>query len=379
MTHRRIPAGEVPTSVVNARSGLSAWVRGMVEGHVGPEMAATSAQLVIDLSDAILCGDVGFDLMVKLLGGIRPASTWQGGRVAGSAAAGRLGCATGATAFEDAERAVRAIAPIIDGVFVKALGGLAPMQADFGLGNLLTATRSVSATSMREVFTDVLRSISTQCRRMRAGGAAPDWEATVTAAHASSLQPVVGRDAARETVQEMMRTMRLGAGDVVGEEGQPRLSRKQKRKERQEGRAAATEAGEVKQPANGGEPLGKRAKGGETEEKRGGGGGGGVKLEPLKPADVAAGSVTKLLTKTGAGAIEILDRLLEGAGVARPDRPCSWLTITGKCKNAGQGKCRACAAGGDKKQAPPAVIAALRRGCADELLSQLEPTSALRL
>ena len=52
---------------------------------------------------------------------------------------------------------------------------------------------------MREVFVDVFRSIATQYRRLRTGGPDPDWEATVSAAHACSLQPVGVRDAARST------------------------------------------------------------------------------------------------------------------------------------------------------------------------------------
>ena len=115
---------------MNARSGLCAWVRGEVEQHIGSELSSASAQQVLDLADSIVCCDVSFDLLVKLLGGIRPASTWQGGRVAGSAAAGRLGSATGTTAFEDTERAVRVLAPILEGVYVRALGGKAPLQPE---------------------------------------------------------------------------------------------------------------------------------------------------------------------------------------------------------------------------------------------------------
>ena len=156
--------------MVNARSGLCAWVRGEVEQHIGSELSSASAQQVLDLADSIVCCDISFDLLVKLLGGIRPASTWQGGRVAGSAAAGRLGSATGTTAFEDTERAIRALAPILEGVYVRALGGKAPLQPDFGLTNLLTASRSVAAASMREVFLDVFRTAAVQGRRLRAGG-----------------------------------------------------------------------------------------------------------------------------------------------------------------------------------------------------------------
>ena len=353
-------------------------MRGEVERVVGPEVAATSAQLVLDLADAIACGDISFDAMVKLLGGIKPASTWQGGRVAGSAAAGRMGCATGATAFEDAERALRALWPIIHGVYVRALGGSAPVQSDFGLINLLTAARSVSATSMREVFVDVFRSIATQYRRLRAGGSDPDWEATVSAAHACSLQPVGVRDAAREAAQDMMRGLRIDDAKSRGEGEQNRKPRGEKRKDRREERKEAREAQQTD------ERGAKRTKGGGKEgdgkEGGGGGGGGGGGPPPLQPADVEARSISRLLTRTGAGAIEVLDRLFEGAGVPRSERPCSWLAVTGKCRNAGAGKCRACAAGGDKKKTPPALLAALRKGCSSELLGELdEKLSPLRL
>eukprot|EP00966_Prymnesium_polylepis_P323233 7379446-Prymnesium_polylepis.1 len=50
--------------------------------------------------------------MVDLLGGIKPASSWQGGRIIGGFACGRRGSPQGPTAFEDTERALRALAPI---------------------------------------------------------------------------------------------------------------------------------------------------------------------------------------------------------------------------------------------------------------------------
>eukprot|EP00966_Prymnesium_polylepis_P082972 1921880-Prymnesium_polylepis.1 len=48
--------------------------------------------------------------MVDLLGGIKPASSWQGGRIIGGFACGRRGSPQGPTTLEDTERALRACA-----------------------------------------------------------------------------------------------------------------------------------------------------------------------------------------------------------------------------------------------------------------------------
>eukprot|EP00966_Prymnesium_polylepis_P030269 703675-Prymnesium_polylepis.1 len=133
------------------------WIRLRIETAVGEKRAVDEAKDIASLAEGVLCFDVDFTLAVVILGGVKPTSSWQGGRLAGSAADGRKGSATGPTAFEDTERALRVLSEILTSVACGVFGASTPVMEQFGLVDLLAAARATTQGSMKEVFTDAFR------------------------------------------------------------------------------------------------------------------------------------------------------------------------------------------------------------------------------
>ena len=116
----------MPARYVSARAALYALVLRKLEELVGDRRAASMAKKLGELAEGILCFDIEHDTLVDVGGCVRPASAWEGGVLANSAAAGREGDPKGATAFEDTERALRALAPIIATVACDVFGAPRP-------------------------------------------------------------------------------------------------------------------------------------------------------------------------------------------------------------------------------------------------------------
>ena len=104
----------------------------------------------------------------------------------------------------------------------------------------------------------------------------------------------------------------------------------------------------------------------------------GVKHEPIKPAEVTAGSITKDLDMAGGGLVEILDRLAAAAtpGIANNTRPCSWYAVKGSCKGAATQGCEKCKHGALHTAA---TLSAAKAGCEAKYLASLRPASLVKL
>ena len=127
----------MPARYVSGRAALLALVLRRLEELVGSRRAAALAKKLAALAEGILCFDVDHDTLVEVGGCVRPASAWEGGVLANSAAAGREGDPKGATAFEDTERALRAVGPILATVACDVFGAPQPAVECFGMLSLL--------------------------------------------------------------------------------------------------------------------------------------------------------------------------------------------------------------------------------------------------
>ena len=374
-------------------------MRRKIELSVGDQRVAASAKEVHALAEGIVAFEIDFDAMVDLLGGIKPASSWQGGRIIGGFACGRRGSSQGPTAFEDTERALRALAPIAGGVARDVFGAPAPYHEHLGMVDLLTAARQTSAASMREVFTDAFRMVASAGRLMRtAHGSVPDWEATLAAASTQSLAPVVGRDSAFEAAQSWLEAhggRGGGRGGAQGEQpfGAP-TKKAEKRKARREAereakraaKATATPPGgqqqqqqqrSVASPQPGGAPHTQQPEGAQSQLTTPGGGGGGRGAgggTPLQLTEVPD-AIDSFMTQQGTGAVEVFDRLLKGAGVDRARWPCGWIKVKGACTKGDCPRCKVQQPAGDDVLAP--ILKAVKEKVTPRLLKDVQQGAAL--
>ena len=225
-----------------------------------------------------------------------------------------------------------------------------------------------------EVFDDIFRNLSQQCRALRhvPGAPYPDLEKIVKEASSQSLGQVRSRDAASEAGEAAAKAYFSGSPRKPGraaadDEDSPKVVRKRKRGNRNSAAKRKRDADRAEKHAKGkGGPASKKKKkqdrtsldssddssDSDSESLKGASTPSKNKITPLPDGPLKKDSIVEMLDKEGGGLVEMIQRkyLTDNPSTELGALPCGWHTATGKC---GTDKCSRCAGGAklNKEQA----------------------------
>eukprot|EP00965_Chrysotila_dentata_P172184 5682187-Pleurochrysis_carterae.AAC.1 len=129
--------GAIPASVVAARERLAAALLERVEDEVSEVRVVEARDEIHSLVDAVLAADLSLELVLKLLGGRRPAASEErAGTFDGKVARGRLGAVRGELAAADIAAAKAVQGDLLHDAHCAAGGRVPARDPSFGLVEL---------------------------------------------------------------------------------------------------------------------------------------------------------------------------------------------------------------------------------------------------
>ena len=396
-----LPAkGEAATTAIAARESLLLFITMAIENIITRKRAHERAADVAKLATCILVLDLELELIVVILGGIRPEDD-ESGTERDMQFAGTWGSLDETQAKTDMPLAFDRLGSILGAVHSTAGG--APMSASkpgFGIGDKARqATARLSPEKYKELFADFFRRVkyAAHARRTRLNQPLVDIEKELNDTFAAKYNPLIAEQRVERTT---LRCMAEGAprapspkrerdGEAAAEQKQ--LSAKERRtrgmpsatKEAKLAAAAAANAAANATAASaaaaalGDHPPPPK----EKKDARGG---------SRTPPSFAPNSISKMVDKVDhMGAVEAVDFLIikaHGAAAERLEcRPCGFIVLTGTCRSATNNsiKCLNCAAhaltsppGKDVLSVPAGTVAKVKAACTARLASDITAAAA---
>ena len=397
-----LPAkGEAATTAIAARESLLLFITMAIENIITRKRAHERAADVAKLAACILVLDLELELIVVILGGIRPEDD-ESGTERDMQFAGTWGSLDETQAKTDMPLAFDRLGSILGAVHSTAGG--APMSASkpgFGIGDKARqATARLSPEKYKELFADFFRRVkyAAHARRTRLNQPHVDIEKELNDTFTAKYNPLIAEQRAERTT---LRCIAEGAprtpspkrereGEATGEQkplsarerrakGLPSASKEAKLAVAAAANAAANAAASA--AALGGDPTPPKAEQKKTgKDARGDGG--------RKPPSFAPNSISKMVDKVDhMGAVEAVDFLIikeHGAAADRLEcRPCGFIVLTGACRSATNAaiKCLNCAAhastsppGKDVLSTPAGTAAKVKAACTARLAADITAT-----
>ena len=373
--------GDMPAQLIEAREAILAVIKAMLEAVVGKSRVLENIIEIDTLAEAILCCDVDFPLVVKLLGGKKPSSDWQASKQGKSVVVHGVWGDVATPA--DIERAMNALEPILSIPFMVA-GLPPPRSACYGLVDLAASTSEFSnKDNVLTVFKDVFNILSFGWREARIdlNNSLPIFDDIVaTAMGAEGIGSLMGWEqsraggmaAAKAYLQGQGIKQPAGTGKQGEEEREKGATRKEKRKAKWEDMQSQNKKKSADLVAELTATPTPDATSTASDKP---------KFAPVGLKDLKKDMITTRCDRangTKGGMVEIWERVMasEQPDLQRDQQPCPFGLGNGLCKSAQtEPGCKRCKAG---KHPSTQCLKALKASCSAAYLASLPATSAIK-
>ena len=398
-------AGPIHPRIVAARTGWVALVQLKLEEAATITRVKKAAAETLSLRADVVAVDMTWTPIQKRYGGLKPTvGEWRSGRLAVKPTQGRWGTMDGPLAYADCERAAVAFAPLLIMALHEVAGGPPPAEPTLGLVPLVQATVGITDEARIELLDEALEKVSQAHHARCSNPSLPPADAEAifldcrtravmpieSTADASAAGAAAGVAAATAILEAAGLLKKRTAAEVpLPEDGVVAQTGKTKTQQRKERKTAGAKKVAEPPPSPGAAApvaatpaaVGKAAAAAlgsaiviapKTSD-------GGTKPAPLAAGEPQPGSISVkdgLLSKTGMGLVEMMDRMHFAASTDKRVNalPCGWLAALGTCKANSQGNCPKCKIG-----TPPDadVLSRAKAACCAELLAKLPVAGAV--